>query len=50
VLSAVSFKRNCNICGKEGHKASKCPKKDSVKLKNCGRAWHKKGVLIETRS
>jgi hypothetical protein len=25
VLSVVGFRGNCNICGKQGHKASECP-------------------------
>jgi hypothetical protein len=41
-LSLVSFKGKCNICEKNGHKASKCPKKKSDKCEHCGKSGHKK--------
>ncbi len=46
-LAAVTFKGNCNICGKEGHKASDCPNKKTVKYKNCGKPGHKKEFCWE---
>jgi hypothetical protein len=52
-LSVVSFKGKCNICGKEGHKASKCPKKKSVECEHCGKSGHKKEscwLLLENKS
>jgi len=41
-LAAVvgSFKGKCNVCGKEGHKASECPKKKSVTCRNCMKKGH----------
>ncbi len=41
-LSVVSSKGKCNNCGKQGLKASKCPKKKSVKCEHCGKSGHKK--------
>jgi hypothetical protein len=38
----VSFKGKCNICGKEGHQASKCPKERSVKCEHYVKSGHKK--------
>jgi hypothetical protein len=52
-LSIVTFKGKCNICGKEGHKASKCPKKKSVKCKHCGKSGQKEELcwlLLENKS
>ncbi len=44
VLAATSFlfNSNCNICGKQGHKASKCCEKNKIKCEHCGRTGHKK--------
>ena len=42
MLATVEFKGKCNICEKEGHKASACPKKKSVKCKHCGKPGHRK--------
>ena len=41
-LAAVvgSFKGKCNVCGKEGHKASECPKKKSVTCRKCTKKGH----------
>ncbi len=43
-LAAISFsfKGNCNICGKQGHKASKCCEKHKIKCEHYGRTGHKK--------
>ncbi len=43
-LAATSFlfNGNCNICGKQGHKASKCCEKHKIKDEHCGRKGHKK--------
>ncbi len=38
VIAAVmtSFKFDCNLCGKGGHKARDCPQCDKIKCKHCG--------------
>ncbi len=43
-LAATSFlfNCNCNICGKQGHKASECREKHKIKCEYCGRTGHKK--------
>jgi hypothetical protein len=43
-LAATSFlfNGNCNICGKQGHKASKCCEKHKIKCEHCGKTGHKK--------
>ena len=43
-LAATSylFNGNCNICGKQGHKASECCEKHKIKCEHCGRTGHKK--------
>jgi hypothetical protein len=43
-LAATSFlfNGNCNICGKQGHKASKCLEKHKIKCEHCRRMGHKK--------
>lgn len=51
VLAAVTaFKGSCNFCGKEGHKATDCPNKKSVKCENCGKSGHKKEYCWELES
>ncbi len=43
-LAATSFlyNGNCNICGKQGHKSSKCHEEHKMKCEHCRRTGHKK--------
>jgi hypothetical protein len=40
--TSFSFNGNRNICGKQGHEASKCCEKHKIKCEHCGRTGHKK--------
>jgi hypothetical protein len=48
-LAATSFlfNGNCNICGKQGHKASEFCEKHKIKCEHCGRMGHKKEFCWE---
>jgi hypothetical protein len=39
---SFSFNGNCNICGKQGHKASECCEKHKIKCEHYRRTGHKK--------
>jgi hypothetical protein len=41
-VTSFVFNGKCNICGKQGHKASKCPEKHKIKCEQCGKMGHKK--------
>jgi hypothetical protein len=42
IATAKSFKFNCNLCGKGGHKAKDCPQHDKIKCEHCHQLRHKK--------
>ncbi len=42
IATATSFKFNCNLCEKGGHKAKHCPQHDKIKCEHCGQSGHKK--------
>jgi hypothetical protein len=44
IATATSFKFDCNLCGKGGHKAKDCPQCDKIKCEYCGQLGHKKAI------
>ncbi len=42
IVTATEFKFICNHCGKNGHKAKDCPRRDKIKCKHRGRLGYKK--------
>jgi hypothetical protein len=42
IVTATSFKFDCNLCGKGGHKVRDCPQRHKIKCKLCSNLGHKK--------